>query len=158
LDGQPGDQPPTVTPAALPLGPDLLTQALRAQLIGAGEQVKASVSDTIVNEGNQGVSHPFIISYFLSTDWRLDRGDLLIGKRTIAALPAHEQNSATVQLPVPVLAIQTGRYFVLSRIDLEGTVEESDRTNNLRPTVEGLLIDRLERKRAPDMPDVMSGQ
>ncbi len=157
LDGQPGDQPPTVTPAALPLGPDLLTQELRAQLIGAGEQLKVSMSDTIVNEGNQGVSRPFTVSYFLSTDWRLDRGDLLLGQRKIDALPAHEQNSATVQFPVPVVTIQTGRYFVLSRIDLEGTVEESDRTNNLRPTVEGLLIDRLEKKKAPDMPDVMSG-
>jgi hypothetical protein len=155
---QPGDQPPAVTKAALPLGPDLLTQTLRAQLVGAGEQLKATISDTVVNEGNQGVSRPFTVSYFLSTDWKLDKGDIPLGQRTIEALPAREQNSATVQFPVPVLTIQTGRYFVLSRIDLEGTVAESDRTNNLRPTVEGLLIDRLEKKKAPDMPDVMSGQ
>lgn len=155
---QPGDQPPAVTPAALPLGPDLLTQTLRAQLVGAGEQLKASISDTVVNEGNQGVARPFTVSYFLSTDWKLDGGDVPLGQRTIGALPAHEQNSATVQFAVPVMTIQTGRYFVLSRIDLEGTVQESDRTNNLRPTVEGLLIDRLEKKKAPDMPDVMSGQ
>jgi hypothetical protein len=157
LDGQPGDQPVRVTPAALPLGPDLLTQELRAQLIGAGEQLKVSVSDTVVNEGNRGVAHPFTVSYFLSTDWKLDRGDVPLGQRTITALPAHEQNSATAQFPVPVVSIQTGRYFVLSRIDLEGTVQESDRTNNSRPTVEGMLIDRLEKKKAPDMPDVYSG-
>ena len=158
LEGQPTDQPVTVTPAALPLGPDLLSQELSAQLVGAGEQLKVSVSDTVVNEGNQGVAHPFAVSYFLSTDWKLDGGDIPLGQRTIDLLPAHEQNSATAQFPVPVLTIQTGRYFVLSRIDLEGTVQESDRTNNLRPTVEGLLIDRLEKKKAPDMPDVMSGQ
>lgn len=157
LDGKSGEESVTVTPAALPLGPDLLTQALRAKLIGAGEQLKVSVFDTVVNEGNQGVAHPFAVSYFLSTDWKLDRGDIQLGKRTITALPAHEQNSATAQFAVPVATIQTGRYFVLSRIDLEGTVQESDRTNNLRPTVEGLLIDRLEKKKAPDMPDVMSG-
>ena len=158
VDGQPGDQPPTVTPAALPLGPDLLTQALHAQLVGAGEQLKVSVSDTVVNEGNQNVSRAFTVSYFLSTDWKLDRGDVLLGQRKIDALPAREQSHATTQFPVPVTTIQTGRYFVLSRIDLEGVVDESDRTNNLRPTVEGLLIDRLEKKKAPDMPDVMSGQ
>jgi hypothetical protein len=157
LDGPPGEQSVTVTPAALPLGPDLLTQTLGAKLIGAGEQLKVSVSDTVVNEGNQGVAHPFAVSYFLSTDWKLDGGDIPLGQRTIAALPAHERNSATTQFAVPVVTIRTGRYFVLSRIDLEGTVQESDRTNNLRPTVEGLLIDRLEKKRAPDMPDVMSG-
>jgi len=157
LDGLPGDQSVTVTPAALPLGPDLLTQALRAKLIGAGEQLKVSVSDTVVNEGNQGVAHPFAVSYFLSTDWKLDRGDIPLGQRTITALPAHEQNSATAQFAVPVVTIRTGRYFVLSRIDLEETVQESDRTNNLRPTVEGLLIDRLEKRKSPDMPDVMSG-
>jgi hypothetical protein len=158
LDGQPGEQSMTVTPAALPLGPDLLTQELRAQLIGAGEQLKVSVSDRVVNEGNQGVARPFTVSYFLSTDWALDRDDIPLGQRTIDALAAHERNSATVQFPVPVLTIQTGRYFVLSRIDLEGTVKESDRTNNLRPTVEGLLIERFEKhKKGPDMPDVYSG-
>jgi hypothetical protein len=157
LDGQPGDQAVRVTPAALPLGPDLLTQELRAQLIGAGEQLKVSISDTVVNVGNQGVARPFNISYFLSTDWKLDRGDIPLGQRTITALPAHEQNSDTVQFAVPVVTIQTGRYFILSRIDLEETVQESDRANNLRPTVEGMLIDRLEKKKAPDMPDVISG-
>jgi hypothetical protein len=158
LDGPPGEQSVTVTPAALPLGPDLLAQSLRAKLLGAGEQLKVSVSDTVVNEGNQGVTRPFAVSYFLSTDWILDGADTPLGRRTIAALPAHEQNSATVQFAVPVETIRTGRYFVLSRIDLEGTVQESDRTNNLRPTVEGLLIERFEKhKKGPDMPDVYSG-
>ena len=157
LDGQPGDQP-AVTRASLSFGPDLVSQELHAQLVGAGEQLKVSVSDTVVNEGNQGVMRPFTVSYFLSTDWKLDRSDLPLGQRKIDALPAHEQNSATAQFAVPVTTIETGRYFVLSRIDLEGVVDESDRTNNLRPTVEGLLIDRLEKKKAPDMPDVMSGQ
>jgi len=158
LEGQPGEPSMTVTPAALQLGPDLLTQELSAQLIGAGEQLKVSISDTIVNEGNQGVARPFTVSYFLSTDWALDRDDIPLGQRTIGALVAHERNSATVQFAVPVLSIRTGRYFVLSRIDLEGTVQESDRTNNLRPSVEGLLIERFEKhKKGPDMPDVYSG-
>jgi hypothetical protein len=73
-------------------------------------------------------------------------------------LPAGEPHNATMQFPVPVETIETGRYFVLSRIDLEGVVEESQRTNNLRPTVEGLLIERLEKKKAPDMPEVISGR
>jgi len=158
LEGQPGNQPAAVTPAALPLGPDLLTQELQAQLTGAGEQLKVSITDTVVNEGNQGVARSFAVSYFLSTDWTLDRDDIPLGQRTIDALAAHGQNRATVQFAVPVLTIRTGRYFVLSRIDLEGTVQESDRTNNLRPTVEGLLIERYERhKKGPDMPDVYSG-
>jgi hypothetical protein len=158
LDGPPGEQSVTVTPAALPLGPDLLAQSLHAKLLGVGEQLKVSVSDTVVNEGNQGVTRPFSVSYYLSTDWMLDGADIPLGQRTITALPAHEQNSATAQFAVPVETIRTGRYFVLSRIDLEGTVQESDRTNNLRPTVEGLLIERFEKhKKGPDMPDVYSG-
>lgn len=145
-----------VTPAALAVGPDLVTRALHAELIGSGEQLKVSITDSIVNQGNQAVTRPFKVSYVLSTDWRLERDDLLVGQRTIERLPAGEAHQATLQFPVPVLTIQTGRYFVLSRIDLEVAVEESNRANNLRPTVEGLLIEQLEKPKGPDLPDVIS--
>jgi hypothetical protein len=147
-----------VTPAVLTVGPDLASRELRAELIGQGEQLKVSVTDMITNQGTRGVDRPFTVSYWLSADWKLDRQDLLLGRRTIERLPAGEQHSATMQLAVPVQTIETGQYFVLSRIDLEGAVEESQRTNNLRPTVEGLLIERLEKKKSPDMPEVISGR
>ncbi|MEW6324363.1 MAG: CARDB domain-containing protein, partial [Nitrospirota bacterium] len=145
-----------VSAAALAVGPDLVSQALRAELIGQGEQTKVGITDAIANQGNRPVGRPFTVSYLLSTDWRLDRQDILLGRRTIEQLPAGEQHNATVQFAVPVLTIETGRYFVLSRIDLEGAIEESNPANNLRPTVEGLLIERLEKGKKPDMPDVIS--
>jgi hypothetical protein len=147
-----------VTPAALTVGPDLASRELRAELIGQGEQLKVRVTDMITNQGTRGVDRPFTVSYWLSTDWKLDRQDLLLGRRTIERLPAGEQHSATMPFAVPVQTIETGRYFVLSRIDLEGAVKESQRTNNLRPAVEGLLIERLEKKKSPDMPEVISGR
>ena len=156
LDGLHADQM-AVSSAALTVGPDLTSQRLKAELIGEGEQLKVSITDVIANQGNRAVARPFAVTYLLSTDWRLDKQDLILGRRTIEQLPAGEEQNATLQFSVPVLTIETGRYFVLSRIDLEGIVEESNPANNLRPTVEGLLIERLEEsKKGPDLPDVIS--
>jgi hypothetical protein len=155
LEGAPEEQL-AVSPAALAIGPDLASRTLRAELIGQGEQLQVRVTDEIINLGNRAAAGPFVVSYLLSTDWRLDRSDLLLGRRRIEQLPAGEAQQATLQFAVPVLTIETGRYFVLSRIDLDGTIEESNRANNLRPTVEGLLIERLEKKKGPDLPDVIS--
>jgi uncharacterized repeat protein (TIGR01451 family) len=109
--------------------PDLSVRTLRAPS-------SAAASGNIVVEETTRNTAPVpagasTTSYFLSTDAVFDGGDVLLGSRSIPALPAKGQSTGSTTVAIP-LATTAGKYFLLAVSDAAGAVMEVNESNNLR--------------------------
>jgi subtilase family serine protease len=127
------------------LGPDLVVEAIKTTLAPEGDRIK--VEDTVLNQGNRPASGHIEVSYFLSKNWSIDSADIFLGKRAISTLKPGESSEAGTDLAIVKKKVATGRYFVLARADGGNSVVETDKTNNVRPTLVPLIIRQEKEKR-----------
>ncbi len=110
------------------LGPDLRTSSLLLPYtIGAGTTV--SLSDTVRNQGGGG-SAASTSRFYLSLDLVLDEDDVLLGSRTVPALPGGTESAGTTAITIPA-GTPPGTYRVFAKTDADDDVAESQEGNNV---------------------------
>src|SRR5262245_12693370 len=125
--GSPGKATVSIISDEVP--PDLVIALLSTPgAVGAGAQF--TVTDTTKNQGG-GTAAASTTSYYLSTDGMFDPSDILLGSRSVAALPIGASDTGTVTLTVPA-GTPAGIYTLLARADAGNTVVETDEENNVR--------------------------
>jgi len=113
----------------LKIGSDLVVSALTVPIqSGAGATI--IVNDTTQNLGTSDAAAS-ATGFYLSSNAFIDAGDVLLGRRTVAALAPNESASGTTSLQIPA-ATPTGSYFIIAVADVNGTVGESVETNNTK--------------------------
>jgi uncharacterized repeat protein (TIGR01451 family) len=109
--------------------PDLTIAALRTSSSApAGGSIV--IQETTSNKG-QVAADVSTTSFFLSTDAKVDSGDVFLGSRAVPALPSRAQSvgSTTVSLPG---GTAPGKYFIIAVADADGAVAETVESNNIR--------------------------
>jgi subtilase family serine protease len=127
------------------LGPDLVVEAIKSALAPEGDRIR--VEDTVLNQGNRPAAGNIEVSYFLSKNWSIDSSDIFLGSRAISILKPGESSSASTDLAIVKKKVATGRYFVLARVSGGNAVIETDKTNNVRPTLVPLVIRQEKEKK-----------
>jgi subtilase family serine protease len=127
------------------LGPDLVVEAIKTVLAPEGDRI--TVEDTVMNRGNRLAPENIEVSYFLSRNWSIDHSDILLGSRAISTLKPGESSTVSTDLLIVKKKVATGRYFVLARVDGGNSMVETDKTNNVRPTLVPLVIRQEKEKR-----------
>jgi subtilisin family serine protease len=112
----------------LNVGPDLAVSSLTAPAT-AGAGASIAVTDVIRNQGG-GSAGSSTTRFYLSVNATFDAGDTpLSGARSVGALVSGGTSTGTSTVVVPA-ATPTGSYYLLARADADGTVLESQETNN----------------------------
>ena len=106
---------------------DLVISSLVAPS-SAGPAESVTVTDTTTNQG-PGPAPVSTTRFYLSPDGAVDGSAILLGSRSIPALPAGRADTASVSLTIPS-GTAPGRYFLVVRADGGGAVPETDEGNN----------------------------
>ena len=88
-----------------------------------------NVANTITNQGG-GSAGASTVRFYLSTNYTLEAGDVLVGERAVPALGAGQINSGTTPVQIPA-GTPAGNYYLLAQADALGVVDESPETNNV---------------------------
>jgi subtilase family serine protease len=113
------------------VGPDLSVSStsLSSTTVRAGGT--ATVTDTVVNQG-AGVAAASTLRFYLSANITFDAADVVLpGSRTVPGLATDATSSGSTVITIP-LATASGTYYVITKIDADGTVPECTETNNTR--------------------------
>ena len=110
------------------VGPDLQVSNLVAPVAaGAGDPV----SVTVVTQNIGGGAAPASTTQlWLSSDWILSSGDVLLGTRAVGPLAPGASDTATVTLTIPA-GTPGGTQYILAVADGESVVVETQEGNNL---------------------------
>ena len=114
---------------AIKIGPDLIVSAVTASAT-AGAGGPMSVSDTTRNQGGGG-AEVSATRFYLSTNTAVDASDVMLGVRSVRALPAGDSDADTMAVMVPA-GTAAGSYYVLAQADTANAVTETSETNNSR--------------------------
>jgi subtilase family serine protease len=113
--------------AAIKIGPDLTVSSVSVPGSG-GAGVAITVTDTTADPGG-GAAPASKTGYYLSTNTALDSGDVLLGFRSVAAIPAGGTNSGSASVVIPA-GTTAGVYYVIAVADYDNSVSETNETNN----------------------------
>jgi subtilase family serine protease len=112
------------------IGPDLVVATFAAPPTAvAGSAI--TVSDTTRNQGAGGAGAS-TTRFYLSTNALLDTADAVLGDRAVAALGAGAASTASTSVTIPAGTV-AGSYFLIIRVDADGTVAETQEVNNTAP-------------------------
>jgi trimeric autotransporter adhesin len=116
---------------SIKVGPDLVPavssvpSSIRAGATGL-------VGESVTNRG-AGDAAASVVKYYLSTNFVLDAGDVVLSYTRAVGVLAPNQTSSS-QTPIPIPAGTTpGTYYLIVQADGAGTVAESTETNNTYP-------------------------
>jgi len=111
------------------IGPDITITSLSGPAAaGAGSTIL--VSDTTANSG-MGTASASVTRFYLSEDFNLDAGDVLLQGRNVPALDGGASSAASTSLTIPA-STRDGAYYLIARADGTDAVAESSETNNTR--------------------------
>lgn len=114
------------------IGPDLtVTSFVAPATAGAGSTIL--VSDTTANSG-VGTSPASVTRFYLSTNFNLDSGDLVLQSRNLAPLDGGTSSTASTNLTIPT-STADGVYYLIAKADGTDSVPECNETNNTRAVV-----------------------
>jgi subtilase family serine protease len=120
--------------AAIKIGPDLTVTSVSVPASG-GAGGTITVTDTTGDPGG-GAAPASKTGYYLSTNTTLDSGDVLLGFRSVPAIPAGGTSSGSASVVVPA-GTSAGTYYVIAVADYDNSVSETNETNNT--AVSGLI-------------------
>jgi subtilase family serine protease len=84
--------------------------------------------NTVKNQGGAAAT-PSVIKFFLSPNASFDPSDVLLGSRSIPALPPGATNSGSTPVTIPGDA-PTGALYIFARADADDAVVETQENNN----------------------------
>lgn len=127
-----------------PPRPNLVVTALADPPAETDRAARITLTDTTANVGPAGAG-TFSVSYYLSRDTVLDRGDLALqGTRGVRSLDSGTEISGSRTVTVPRGAAP-GLQYVIACADAHGAITESDEGDNCRASATRM------RMRVPDM-------
>ena len=106
---------------------DLRVSALSLDITAAPAQTM-TIADTAWNSGVADIG-PSTTRFYLSVDAVLDAGDILLGSRSVPALPGGGTDSGNSVLTIPAATL-AGTYSVIALADADNSVAEASETNN----------------------------
>jgi subtilase family serine protease len=109
------------------VGPDLIVESLSAPT-AAGAGTPITLTDTTRNTG-AGAAPASTTRIYLSTDWLLDAGDVLLASRAVPALGPNSSNTGSITATIPA-ATPGGAYYLIVVADGENVVAETQEGNN----------------------------
>ena len=109
------------------IGPDLAMASLTAPAT-AGAGATIAIADTTRNSG-AGAAEATTTRFYLSANSSWDAGDALLGARAVPALAALASSSGSISAVVPA-GTAAGTYWIIARADDDGTLAETQETNN----------------------------
>ncbi len=115
--------------SAVKIGPDL-TMAVVNVPSTAGAGAAISVTDITTNSGG-GDAGASTTSFYLSTNSTYDGSDILLGSRSVGALPSKTSSQGTTSVTIPA-GTALGSYYIIAVADSGGVVAEISETNNTR--------------------------
>jgi subtilase family serine protease len=108
-------------------GPDLVVSAVGSpSLLVAGESL--FVTNTVRNAGLVDIDSAFEVGIYVSADPLISVGDLRIGSRTVAGLPAGQ--SSTAVMSINNLSIIPDTYYIGAIADYANNIPEVNEGNN----------------------------
>ena len=113
---------------AIQIGLDLTVSRITAPAV-AGAGAAIVIVDTTLDRGT-APAPPSTTGFYLSSNFALDAGDLVLGNRPVPALEAGASDTASTSLSVPA-TVATGTYFIVARADNANAVAEANESNNL---------------------------
>ena len=113
---------------AIHIGLDLTVSRITAPAV-AGAGAAIVIVDTTLDRGT-AAAPPSTTGFYLSSNFALDAGDLVLGNRPVPALEAGASDTASTSLSVPA-TVATGTYFIVARADNANAVAEANESNNL---------------------------
>jgi subtilase family serine protease len=116
-----------VASRSLRVGPDLTLSSLTAPTT-AGAGATIAVADTTRNAG-AGAAEATTTRFYLSANSSWDAGDALLGARAVPALAALATSSGSTPATIPA-GTAPGTYWIIARADADGTLAETQETNN----------------------------
>ena len=120
--------------AAIKIGPDLTVTSVSVPASG-GAGGTITVTDTTADPGG-GAAPASKTGYYLSTNTTLDSGDVLLGFRSVPAIPAGGTSAGSASVVIPA-GTTAGTYYVIAVADYDNSVSETNETNNT--AVSGLI-------------------
>jgi subtilase family serine protease len=109
------------------VGPDLVVSALSAPAV-AGPGASIAVSDSVNNKGRGAVSSS-TVRFYLSSNWTVDSGDVVLGSRVVSGLGTGETSSGSTAVTIPA-STSPGAYFLIGLADADQMVAEAQEGNN----------------------------
>jgi subtilase family serine protease len=114
---------------SLKIGPDLEITAMSVPLNAAPGSV-ISIGSTITNTGGGNAGQPFVVTFYLSSNYLLDGPDILLnGSRAIASLAAGAASAGTTDVTIPP-DTAVGSYVLIGKVDGSDQVGEALESNN----------------------------
>jgi subtilase family serine protease len=104
------------------------------------------ISDTTKNKGPVAAALS-TTKFYLSTDNRIDVGDVLLGSRAVSALAAKQASAGSTTVTIPP-GTALGNYFLIAAADADNAVAETNNNNKksrkLSVTRSDLTVSRLQ--------------
>jgi subtilase family serine protease len=129
---------------AIQIGADLIVSIdVPGSVVIAGSPI---VVPDWTRNGNSAPAGASTTKFFLSTDTSLGAGDILVGSRTVPALPPSTTNSGSTSIAIPS-DWADGTYYIIAKADADNAVAEFNENNN---TAAGTI--RIAKEwRGPDL-------
>lgn len=109
------------------IGPDLTIVAFTAPGNGGADST-ILVNDTTKNQGG-GVAGASVTRFYLSLNSVFDGTDTLIGSRDVPALDVGATSAGSTTATIPA-STPAGNFYVIVRVDADGSVAETSEANN----------------------------
>jgi subtilase family serine protease len=117
------------TVRAIQVGGDLAVSALTVPSKG-GAGASIVVTDTTANQGGGAITSASVTAFYLSMNVLFDALDVrLDGSRAIGALAAGAASSGSTAVTIPA-GTTPGTYYLIAKADADGTVTETQESNN----------------------------
>ena len=116
----------TAVSSAVAIGADLVVSRVSGPPT-AVPGATITVTDTTLNQSSAAVGAS-TTSFYLSKDTVLDGADVPLGSRSVPALAANAQSTATSVFTVPPTV--GGQFYILAKANGDGMVTETDVSNN----------------------------
>lgn len=105
------------------------------------------ISDTTKNKGSVAAALS-TTKFYLSTDNKVDAGDVLLGSRAVSALAPKQASAGSTTVAIPP-GTSLGNYFLIAAADADNAVAETNNNNNkksrkLSVTRPDLTVSRLQ--------------
>jgi hypothetical protein len=116
-----------VAEAAAPRA-DLSETAIKINLTTVAPSGHLKLKDTVRNSGKAGAGRTST-GYYLSKDRKKNKGDILLGRRSVKKLKRGKSSKGSKTVKVPAKT-KAGKYYVLACADSRGKLKEKRERNN----------------------------
>ncbi|MEM9836625.1 MAG: CARDB domain-containing protein, partial [Bacteroidota bacterium] len=110
--------------------PDLVVQNMAASPTGVAEGGTISLSCRVYNNGAAATGSASTLGYYLSSNTTYSSNDISLGSDYVTSLSPNNYSSESLTATIPA-GTSPGTWYILFRADRNGSVAESNESNNI---------------------------